>query len=158
MVNDDEDDANHNNSLRRNSTIRKQQDLFVDNDVHLSKSVVSQGDTLIQKADSGKIKQEVQKTGCASCLDKMTPFILMIGLGIHSIFEGLSLGLNQKYKDTAVMAVAIFLHKGAAGMSLGISMQNTFGKDSKSDTFVICMMVLFALFTPLGVFLGWVIA
>lgn len=56
------------------------------------------------------------------------------------------------------MAVAIFLHKGAAGMSLGISMQNTFGKDGKSDTFVICMMVLFALFTPLGVFLGWVIA
>ena len=56
------------------------------------------------------------------------------------------------------MAVAIFLHKGAAGMSLGISMQKTFGQDSKSDTFVICMMVLFACFTPLGVFLGWVIA
>ena len=88
----------------------------------------------------------------------MTPFILMIGLGIHSIFEGLSLGLNQNYKDTAVMAVAIFLHKGAAGMSLGISMQNTFGKDSKSDTFVIFMMVLFATFTPLGVFIGWAIA
>ena len=52
----------------------------------------------------------------------MTPFVLMIGLGVHSIFEGLSLGLNQDWKGTAVMALAIFLHKGAAGMSLGISM------------------------------------
>lgn len=57
----------------------------------------------------------------------MTPFILMIGLGIHSLFEGLSLGLGKDAKSTFVMAVAIFLHKGAAGMSLGISMQKTFG-------------------------------
>lgn len=54
------------------------------------------------------------------------------------------------------MALAIFLHKGAAGMSLGISMHKTFGKEGQ--TFVISMMVLFATFTPLGVFLGWIIA
>ena len=101
---------------------------------------------------------KTQKTGCAGCLEKMTPFILLIGLGVHSIFEGLSLGLNQHYKETAVMGLAIILHKGAAGMSLGISMQKTFAKDENSTNFIISMMVLFAFMTPLGVFMGWIIA
>ena len=30
----------------------------------------------------------------ASCSESMTPFILLIGLGAHSIFEGLALGLE----------------------------------------------------------------
>lgn len=54
------------------------------------------------------------------------------------------------------MALAIFLHKGAAGMSLGISMQKTFGEQGK--VFVSTMMILFAFFTPIGIFLGAIIA
>ena len=54
------------------------------------------------------------------------------------------------------MALAIFLHKGAAGMSLGISMQKAFGPQGKAT--VITMMILFATFTPLGIFMGWIIS
>jgi solute carrier family 39 (zinc transporter), member 1/2/3 len=56
----------------------------------------------------------------------MTPFILLIGLGVHAMFEGLSLGMSDDFEGTMIFAIAIFLHKGAAGMSLGISMGKTF--------------------------------
>ena len=59
----------------------------------------------------------------------MQPFVLMIGLGIHSIFEGLAVGISDDLTDVLIMGLAIFLHKGAAAMSLGISMAKTFPKD-----------------------------
>ena len=56
----------------------------------------------------------------------MTPFILIIGLGVHSVFEGLSLGIERGFDKVMIYAIAIVLHKGAAGMSLGISMNKAF--------------------------------
>lgn len=89
-----------------------------------------------------------------SWVENITPFILLIGLGVHSTFEGLALGMSNDFNSTFMFAAAIVLHKWAAGMSLGISMGRTFpGKDA----FVIKFIALFALFTPLGVALGWVI-
>jgi zinc transporter 1/2/3 len=65
-----------------------------------------------------------------SCGEKMTPFVLLIGLGVHAMFEGLSLGMSQDVSQTMIFAIAILMHKGAAGMSLGISMAKTFkGED-----------------------------
>ena len=71
-------------------------------------------------------KKELLGMEKPTCIENMTPFILMIGLGTHSIFEGISLGLSDKYQSTMIFALAIILHKGAAGMSLGISMAKTF--------------------------------
>jgi zinc transporter ZupT len=56
----------------------------------------------------------------------MTPFVLLIGLGTHSIFEGLAVGISGDTSEVLIFALAIVLHKGAAGMSLGISMAQTF--------------------------------
>jgi len=50
----------------------------------------------------------------------------MIGLGVHATFEGLSLGIEKDFDKVMIFAIAIVLHKGAAGMSLGISMSQTF--------------------------------
>lgn len=85
----------------------------------------------------------------------MTPFILLIGLGTHAIFEGLALGLTKDMKDVILFTAAICMHKGAAGMSLGISMAKTFPED---ETFVTWMILLFAIFTPLGVVLGMILS
>ena len=81
----------------------------------------------------------------------MTPFILLIGLGTHSVFEGLALGVTKKLDEVILFAIAIALHKGAAGMSLGISMAKTFPDEPR---FVTSMILLFAVFTPLGISLG----
>lgn len=82
----------------------------------------------------------------------MTPFILMIGLGVHATFEGLSLGIEKDFDKVMIFAIAIVLHKGAAGMSLGISMSQTF---PGQDRFITTLLFIFALFTPLGVIIGW---
>ena len=84
----------------------------------------------------------------------MTPFVLMIGLGMHSIFEGLAVGINGNANEVEIFALAIILHKGAAGMSLGISMAKTF---PEKETFIYSLLFMFSLFTPLGVGIGWLI-
>jgi zinc transporter 1/2/3 len=89
-----------------------------------------------------------------SWVENMTPFVLMIGLGVHATFEGLALGMSKDFDSTLLFAIAIVLHKGAAGMSLGISMGKTF---PGQDSFVIKLLFLFAMFTPVGVALGWVL-
>ena len=84
----------------------------------------------------------------------MTPFILMIALSVHSIFEGLALGLQTTEKDVMNMVIAILIHKGAAGSSLGISLVKTF-----PDNFSLCrwLVFTFAMATPLGVVIGMLV-
>ena len=82
----------------------------------------------------------------------------MIGLGAHSLFEGIALGLkgntDSDISQIYIISLAIILHKGAAGMSLGISMQKTFPDD---NAFVMKLLILFACFTPMGVIIGWIL-
>ena len=91
----------------------------------------------------------------SSCCPNMTPFILMIALSVHSVFEGLALGLQLNEGQVINIVIAILVHKGAAGSSLGISLVKTF-----PTNFRICrqMIVIFSLATPLGVIIGMLIA
>lgn len=50
-----------------------------------------------------------------------------------------------------MFAIAIMLHKGAAGLSLGISMVNTFPDEKR---LVMGMIFIFAIMSPLGIGLG----
>ena len=81
----------------------------------------------------------------------MTPFVLLIGLGTHATFEGLAVGISGDRAEVLLFALAIVLHKGAAGMALGISMAQTFPGEERFAAGMIC---LFAAFTPFGVLLG----
>ena len=84
----------------------------------------------------------------------MTPYILLIALSLHGLFEGTALGVQSKAKDAIFIAVAILAHKWAEGFALGISFVN-----SKTDqsTFI-KMIVLFSIFTPLGIAIGMMFA
>ena len=85
----------------------------------------------------------------------MTPFVLMIALSVHSVFEGLALGISDQESDVLNMALAILIHKGAASSSLGISLVKTF-----PDDFKLCrwLVFTFSCATPLGVILGIILA
>ena len=85
----------------------------------------------------------------------MTPIVLMIGLSTHSIFEGIACGLESDLNNVILMVVAIILHKGAAGLSLGISMAKAF---PNRDKFIMILLFLFSIATPLGVIIGWAVA
>lgn len=90
-----------------------------------------------------------KKKGCCSC--NVTPFVLMIALSVHAIFEGLALGLSGEFSDTLNIVIAIVIHKGAASSSLGISLVKTFPDDF---TTVRWLLFIFALASPLGTILG----
>lgn len=76
--------------------------------------------------DENEKDKEEEEEHKPTCLENMTPFVLMIGLGAHAVFEGIALGLGKSMENVLAMVLAIGLHKGAASMSLGISMQKTF--------------------------------
>ena len=85
----------------------------------------------------------------------MTPFILMIALSVHSIFEGLALGLQSDLASVTNIVIAICIHKGAASSSLGISLVKTF-----PENFRLCRQLVFCFScaTPLGVVIGMLVA
>ena len=86
-----------------------------------------------------------------SCCPNMTPFVLMIALSVHSLFEGIAVGITKDFESVGALIAAIALHKGAAACSLGISLVKTF-----PDDFSLCrwLVFTFALATPVGIILG----
>ena len=75
----------------------------------------------------------------------------MIALSVHSLFEGIDVGITHTLEDVWTLLLAIALHKGAAACSLGISLVKTF-----PDDFALCrwLVFTFALATPLGIIIG----
>jgi solute carrier family 39 (zinc transporter), member 1/2/3 len=80
-----------------------------------------------------------------------TPFILMIALSLHACFEGLALGLQSDLQSALSIMFAIVIHKGAAGLSLGVSLVKNFPDDF---TLVRWLVFIFSIATPLGVAIG----
>ena len=76
--------------------------------------------------------------------------MLIIALGAHALFEGIALGLMNTWSESLNMMIAIFIHKGAASMSLAISLKRSFDEFST----LLKLMLLFSIFTPIGVSLG----
>jgi zinc transporter ZupT len=83
----------------------------------------------------------------------ITPYILLIALSIHGLFEGIALGLQKLFHGVIFLAIAIISHKWAEAFTLGISFSRT---GTEKGTFI-KMIILFCLFTPLGVFIGMLI-
>jgi solute carrier family 39 (zinc transporter), member 1/2/3 len=80
-----------------------------------------------------------------------TPYVLMMALSIHSIFEGIALGLQPDMTTTLEMVIAIGVHKGAAATALGISLVKNF----PNDFFMARLLVfIFAMATPIGILIG----
>jgi solute carrier family 39 (zinc transporter), member 1/2/3 len=89
------------------------------------------------------------------CCSNTTPFVIMIALSVHSFFEGLALGLCTTFANTMGIFIAILVHKGVAGMSLGISLMKTFPDNGRMiKSLVFC----FAVSSPVGIFIGMLIA
>ena len=54
-----------------------------------------------------------------------------MALSVHSVFEGLATGLQTDETQLINIVIAILVHKGAAGCSLGIALVKTFPDDMK---------------------------
>lgn len=84
----------------------------------------------------------------------LTPYILLVALSIHGLFEGTALGVQTSLKDTLFLAAAIIAHKWAESFALGIS----FSKSNTNKGTFIRMIILFAIFTPTGILIGMLLS
>jgi zinc transporter 1/2/3 len=82
----------------------------------------------------------------------ITPYILLIALSVHGVFEGIALGVMNTIKECSILFSAIILHKWAAAFALGIS----FYKSGTETDLFIKMIIIFTSFGPLGIIIGMI--
>ena len=77
-------------------------------------------------------------------------YILALLLSVHSIIEGIALGIESHWEDTTKILIAIVSHKFFAAFALGVNLVK-----NKADSMKMTkMVVLFSSMTPFGILLG----
>ena len=87
-------------------------------------------------------------------LTTLRAVILLISLSLHSIFEGLAIGLQLNRKDVVDIFIAIALHKGIEAFTIAISFAQTYVSNTAKSVYC----VVFSLMSPIGVGIGIPIA
>ena len=95
-----------------------------------------------EKNDKEKEKEKEKNT--------LTPYVLLMALSLHGIFEGIALGVLNSNSECIVLFIAIIAHKWAESFALGISFYNA-GIQNK---IFIEMLTIFTFFTPVGILIG----
>ena len=124
--------------LNRNSSL---QNLNSDNDLYSNPN-----NNVIEINNENKNNHVFNPTS------SITPYILLIALSVHGIFEGIALGVMNTVKECSILFSAIILHKWAAAFALGIS----FYKSGTEKDLFIKMILLFTSFGPLGIIIGMI--
>jgi zinc transporter 1/2/3 len=89
-------------------------------------------------------------TQCGESNNLATPILLLIALAIHSLFEGMVMGIQASEKNTTSIFLAILFHKPIEGLTLGSLMV----KENVANIHYAVLMVILALISPLGVLIG----
>ena len=114
-----------------------------------SKNINNQND-LYSKDNCIEINNEQKNDHIFNPTSSITPYILLIALSVHGIFEGMALGVMNTIKECSILFSAIILHKWAAAFALGIS----FYKSGTEKELFIKMILLFTSFGPIGIIIG----
>ena len=77
-------------------------------------------------------------------------YILIVALSMHSVFEGLALGLITDVERLAQIAVAIVIHKSIIALSLSV---NLVQHEMETKT-VVKASLLFSIMSPFGIGIG----
>ncbi|KAL2084588.1 hypothetical protein ACEWY4_020106 [Coilia grayii] len=77
-------------------------------------------------------------------------FILVFSLSLHSVFEGLAVGLQQDPQQVLEICLALLLHKSIIAFSLSLKLIQSRLKRSA----VVGCLLLFSIMSPLGIAMG----
>jgi len=77
-------------------------------------------------------------------------YMLAILLSVHSLIEGIALGVEDTYEDTRSILIAITGHKIFDAFALGISLV----KGNIQSSQLVKLVALFSLTTPIGIVMG----
>ena len=117
-------------------------------DRNSSKSNINKNDDLYLKENN--CSNQINNDHVFNPTSSITPYILLIALSVHGIFEGIALGVMNTIKECSILFSAIILHKWAAAFALGIS----FYKSGTERDLFIKMIILFTSFGPIGIIIG----
>ena len=78
----------------------------------------------------------------------------MMALAVHSLFEGIALGIMSNLNSAVNLMISILIHKWAESMSISIALNKTF-PDIKTIFYLILM---YSFVTPIGCIIGIILA
>ncbi len=81
---------------------------------------------------------------------RLSSYVLMAGLSIHSVLAGIALGAQTDLERTLAIFVALVCHKSTEGFALGVSLARNHVRRSISSP----LLLAFACATPAGIALG----
>lgn len=85
-----------------------------------------------------------------SLASTLQTYMLTILLSMHSIIEGVALGVEENIDDASRVLMAIAAHKSFAAFALGLSLV----RGGASNAALVRIVMLFAFMSPVGVLLG----
>jgi len=83
-------------------------------------------------------------------LASLRSLILLLAISIHTIFEGLAIGLQHTTTALWTLFLAIIIHKTIIAFSLGLQ----FAENLKQKSKAILFMAIFAILSPIGIAIG----
>ncbi|XP_073410851.1 zinc transporter ZIP1-like [Dendrobates tinctorius] len=86
-------------------------------------------------------------------LSSFRSLVLFCSLSIHSVFEGLAIGLQPKYVSALQIAIAVLIHKGIIVFSLSLKLIQS----RTTQVWLAVYIVIFSLMSPIGITIGIVV-
>lgn len=83
-------------------------------------------------------------------LSSFRSLILFCSLSVHSVFEGLAIGLQPKYSSALQIAIAVLIHKGIIVFSLSLKLIQSM----TTPVWLAIYIVIFSLMSPIGITIG----
>ena len=141
----DKNEENFKNLFSKNGKITK----FVGNN-----SGKRSEDTLLDHPFDNQPISSINNNNDTIYHHSITSYILVIALSVHSIFEGIALGLQRTSIRLLYLFLAILCHKWVEALTIGINFNNS---QLEYDT-IIKFILIFASMTPIGIILGLIFA
>ncbi|KAM5191654.1 zinc transporter ZIP2 [Mantella aurantiaca] len=79
--------------------------------------------------------------------------ILFCSLSIHSVFEGLAIGLQSNYSSALQITIAVLIHKGIIVFSLSLKLIQNMTRPAWLITYI----VTFSFMSPIGITIGIIV-
>lgn len=86
-----------------------------------------------------------------SQISNATPYLLLVAICLDGFFEGIALGVQNTWNNVLFVTASIIINKISVGLSLGLS----FRKSQTDIKTFIRFILLFSMFCPFGVVLGY---
>ncbi len=137
--------------------VKDENDVTENDDVTGQDGVRDYGSVNGKEADTDVLtKSDVQEEPRLSRKPEFTRIVILVtALSVHSIFEGLALGLQDSQSEVWTIFIAIAIHKALIAFSAGLQIAKMSAPQMKP---VLISIGVFSVMSPLGATIGTILA